>query len=226
MVLLWITLKTGNYLGAGIRIVFVLLGRRTLDGKPGFSAWHELSLSLRSCRKESCCYLLSLRDEGKWVPTRTWSIGKPGSDTLCRTPRNLPLAVSCVCARCVFVFLQNCAQMLPVPAGSKVKIFSSKNTAGTWRAAFQVLYCGYCEYSQYFGVLFCGYSRTRSISRFLTVDTPCDWGISGLCAAGTASTGTIFRPLVLRKYTVYTANMYCECILRVYTASIFCEYSQ
>ena len=44
--LLWYCLewpwKADNYLGAGIRVVFVLLGRRILDGKPGASggkAW-------------------------------------------------------------------------------------------------------------------------------------------------------------------------------------------
>ena len=47
-------LKAGNYLGSGIGIVFAVLGKRILNGKPGgFPARHEpFALSLRRARKE------------------------------------------------------------------------------------------------------------------------------------------------------------------------------
>ena len=84
--------KDSNYLGTGTGIVFVLLGRRTSDGKPGVSgrgtrhellSWYPLAiivtpcLSLPLCRKEYICYLIISRNQHNGVKTRACSIGKP-----------------------------------------------------------------------------------------------------------------------------------------------------
>ena len=58
------------------------------------------------------------------------------------------------------------------------KVFFEKNNAGTWRAVLAVFRGSVplkvLPGSQYFEVLYyCRYFRTRSLSGFVTVDTPC-----------------------------------------------------
>ena len=55
--------KAGNYLGTGIGIVFVLLGRRILDWIPGVSGRGTSPGSVfHRAGKEVSCYLLSQRN--------------------------------------------------------------------------------------------------------------------------------------------------------------------
>ena len=51
----------GTFLGSGTGIVFVVLGRRILGGKPGvFQETHELGLSLPVLERNKAALLLSL----------------------------------------------------------------------------------------------------------------------------------------------------------------------
>ena len=70
--------KAGNYLGSGIGIVLVVLGRRILDGKPGISAArHEpCSQTPIAHERNTAALVLSLSKQHTWVPTITCSIDK------------------------------------------------------------------------------------------------------------------------------------------------------
>ena len=91
--------KAGNYLSTGIGIVFLILGRRILRRETrGFRVRHEPCLSLPSCRKELSCYFLSLRNQHKWVTTRTCSIGKSTKGYRCRTRVTLHCGGTLTCS--------------------------------------------------------------------------------------------------------------------------------
>ena len=104
------------------------------------------------------------------------------------------------------------AQMLPAP-GSKVNHFQEKYHSGTsYSEYFGLVYCctstpsisglftpEYCGYSQYLAVHYYGYFRTRSISGFDTVDTPCtSKHLRVMSVLRLLHVVDAFRPLVLR----------------------------
>ena len=74
-----------------------------------------------------------------------------------------------------------------------------------------IVYREYCEYSQHFEVPHCGYFRTRSISGFDTVDSPCTSSIAGFCTAGTANTTGLEVFRVLQALAVFRPLWYCSC---------------
>ena len=86
--------KAGNFLGTGIGIVFALLGRRILDGKPGVLGRGTSPGSVfHRARKEESCNVLSQRNEHKRVKTGACSVGKPTEKYRCHTQSNLTLGV-------------------------------------------------------------------------------------------------------------------------------------
>ena len=84
----------------------------------------------------------------------------------------------------------------PQYLGEKQSMFD-KNTVGiSCTRRISGLYCRYCEYLQYFGVLYylLRILPCSNMSGFATVDAPCASSISGFCPAGTmgaASNGSI-----------------------------------
>ena len=93
------------------------------------------------------------------------------------------------------------------------------------QAVFRVLctakYCGYCQYWQYFELLYCGCFRTRSISAFVTVCgySPC-FQILRASVLRVLQVRAVFHPLVLLvlrvlavpkyfQYAQYTRNRKC-----------------
>ena len=70
--------KGGNYLGTGIGIILVLLGRRILDGKPRVSGrGTSPRFSNPSCKERNKAIVSISTQPNKWVTTRTCIIGKP-----------------------------------------------------------------------------------------------------------------------------------------------------
>ena len=55
------------------------------------------------------------------------------------------------------------------------------------RSGWDLCTAGYCEYSQYLKTLYFGYCHTRSFSRLNTVGYCCTSTMSGFCTAGTAN---------------------------------------
>ena len=98
-------------------------------------------------------------------------------------------------------FREQLFQVLRVLGVFRAYVLSNSGTSCTRRIMmycrilyskyFGLMYCGILPVSQYFEVQYSGYFRTRSLSGFDTVDTPCTLGISGFCTASTARTGRI-----------------------------------
>ena len=83
--------KAGNYLGTGTGIVFVLLGRRMLDGKPGVSGRGTSPGSVFHRVERTKAGIFCLRNQHKWETMRACSVGKPTKGYRCHTERNLTL---------------------------------------------------------------------------------------------------------------------------------------
>ena len=86
-----------------IGIVFVLLGKRILGGKPGVSGrGNEPQVQSPSCKERNKAIIYISTHPNKWVTTRTCIIRKPRMDTGYHTKRNLTHGVDCRTQTCAW----------------------------------------------------------------------------------------------------------------------------
>ena len=140
--------KAGNYMGAGIGVVFVLVYLRgaSRTGNQGFQVEARASVQSSTVPKgiKLLWYLLSLRNWHKWVTMRTCSIDKPGKGYRVHTRVILQYLVP------EYVLLRSTpgrallvASLAPRSLAIKSKMFLGNSAWAliTPRAVHTILYC-------------------------------------------------------------------------------------